>query len=145
MSKFAGMLIKVPLRDIVIIIIIYSYGKNSMLGFFAILVHFADNLAHPDINLCSGSPAKNNSCSYQIGMEPTVHSLKWPFLWQPVLFGGWGVHTCMSNSKCCWGVRLKRQGFTRILKRTAKPTTARGLFSTLGTPEVRLKFCQEQD
>ena len=105
------MQIKVPFRDIAIIIIICNRESFIWLKFhtriFVILAHFADNLAHPDINLCSGSPAKNNSCSYQIGVEPTALSLKWLFLWKPVLFGGSigfdrGVSTCMSNSEFCF-------------------------------------------
>ena len=128
-SKIAGMQIKVPFRDIAIIIIICNRESFIWLKFhariFVILAHFADNLAHPYINLCSGSPAKNNSCSYQIKVEPTALSLKWLFLWKPVLFGGSigfdrGVSTCMSNSECCFlgGFVWKNRGPQDSLKKS---------------------------
>ena len=104
-----------------------------MLRFFAILVHFADNLAHPDINLCSGSPAKNNSCSYQIEVEPTALSLKWLFLWKPVLLGGSigfdrGVSTCMLNSECCFlGSSFEKTGVHKNSLKKSKNNYSKGL------------------
>ena len=138
------MQIKVPFRDIAIIIIICNRESFIWLKFhvriFVILAHFADNLAHPDINLRSGSPAKNNSCSYQIEVEPTALSLS-----QVVFFvetcSFWGLNWVSSGSQYMHvkfrmllfgGVRLKKQGSTRTLSRRAKTTTARGLFTTLG-------------
>ena len=100
--KKKGMQIKVPFRDIAIIIIICNRESFIWLKFhariFVFLAHFADNLAHLDINLRSGSPAKNNSCSsYHIGMELTALSLKCFFFVETCSF--WGLNWVWSGSQ----------------------------------------------
>ena len=133
------MQIKVPFRDIAIIIIICNRESFKWFKFhariFVFLAHFADNLAHPDINLRSGSPAKNNSCSsYHIGMELTALSLKCFFV--ATIGFGRGVHACMSNSECCFlgGGRLKKnRGPQELSQEEQKQLQQGGCLQPLGS------------